>query len=97
MGSKFEKVLQNWCYWNLKRRSAWSRYGIKSRHGCLAHRRKTNLSYASKVKAQYQGELQPVMHACGHDAHTVMLLGAAKYLQKTRIDSRALLFCFPTF
>ncbi|MGM7373873.1 amidohydrolase, partial [Acinetobacter baumannii] len=26
---------------------------------------KTNLSYASKVKAQYQGELQPVMHACG--------------------------------
>lgn len=94
MGSKFEKVLQNWCYWNLKRRSAWSRYGIKSRHGCLAHRRKTNLSYASKVKAQYQGELQPVMHACGHDAHTAMLLGAAKILaeNKNRFAGTVVLF-----
>ncbi len=45
---------------------------------------KTNLSYASKVKAQYQGELQPVMHACGHDAHTAMLLGAAKILAENK-------------
>ncbi|MFY6887149.1 amidohydrolase [Acinetobacter baumannii] len=45
---------------------------------------KKNLSYASKVKAQYQGELQPVMHACGHDAHTAMLLGAAKILAENK-------------
>ncbi|MCI0494091.1 amidohydrolase [candidate division KSB1 bacterium] len=39
-----------------------------------------DLPFASKVKATYNGEEVGVMHACGHDAHTAMLLGVAEIL-----------------
>lgn len=39
-----------------------------------------DLPFASKVKTIYNGEEVGVMHACGHDAHTAMLMAAAEIL-----------------
>ncbi|MCH1932299.1 M20/M25/M40 family metallo-hydrolase, partial [Shewanella sp. A25] len=36
-----------------------------------------NLPYRSNVTAEYKGQQVPVMHACGHDTHMAMLMGAA--------------------
>lgn len=39
---------------------------------------KTNLPYASKITG--------AMHACGHDSHTAILLGVAKYLKENESE-----------
>lgn len=44
----------------------------------------TGLPYASKAKGEYNGEEVPVMHACGHDMHVAMLMGAAEVLANNR-------------
>jgi len=44
----------------------------------------TGLPFASKAKASWRGETVGVMHACGHDAHVAMLLGAAEVLAGLR-------------
>ncbi len=38
------------------------------------------LPFASKEKAEYNGQQVGVMHACGHDTHVAMLMGAAEVL-----------------
>ena len=42
------------------------------------------MPYASRVKAQWNGQEVGVMHACGHDAHVAMLMGAAEILAGVR-------------
>jgi amidohydrolase len=39
-----------------------------------------NIPFASKVKSTYNGQEVGVMHACGHDAHTAILMGVAEIL-----------------
>ena len=44
----------------------------------------TGSPFASKVVTEYNGQQTPVMHACGHDAHVAILMGAAEALAAMR-------------
>lgn len=46
----------------------------------------TGLPFASTAKTTYNGQPVGVMHACGHDAHTAMLMGAAEVLSQVKQD-----------
>ncbi len=45
-----------------------------------------DVPFASKVKAEYGGQSVGVMHACGHDAHTAILMGVAEVLAKLKAE-----------
>ncbi len=47
-----------------------------------------DLPFASKVKAEWNGEKVGVMHACGHDNHTAILMGVAQVLAGQRAALR---------
>ncbi|GHE03305.1 amidohydrolase [Defluviimonas sp. 20V17] len=60
--------------------------GLRADMDALPIHEQTNLPYASKNPG--------IMHACGHDSHTTMLLGAARYLAETRDFAGTAVFIF---
>ena len=47
---------------------------------------RSDLPFASKEKATFNGVETGVMHACGHDAHVAILMSAAEFLAKNKSE-----------
>jgi amidohydrolase len=58
------------------KRGGGKRIGLRADMDCLPMEEQTNLPYRSQTPGK--------MHACGHDGHTTMLLGAARYLAQSK-------------
>lgn len=56
--------------------------GLRADMDALPVTETSGLPFASKVVSEYQGEKVGVMHACGHDAHMAMLIGAANIIKR---------------
>jgi len=50
----------------------------------LPVKERADLPWKSEMIGEYNGEDVPVMHACGHDTHTAILLGTAKILYELK-------------
>jgi len=60
--------------------------GLRADMDALPMEEQTNLPWSSKTPG--------VFHGCGHDSHTTMLLGAARYLAETREFDGRVVFIF---
>ena len=60
------------------------RIGLRADMDALPVTERGELPFASRVTTQFRGENVGVMHACGHDTHTAMLMGVAKALARMR-------------
>jgi amidohydrolase len=69
--------------------------GLRADMDALPVAEQVDLPFKSTATAEYRGEKTGVMHACGHDGHTAILMGAAEVLAKMRGQLRGtVLFIF---
>ncbi len=73
------------------------RIALRADMDALPVTEQTGLPFASKATATYRGETVGVMHACGHDAHTSILMGVAEALvaMKDQLPGEVLLVFQP--
>ena len=58
--------------------------GLRADMDALPVVERVDVPFASKEKSEYLGEEVGVMHACGHDTHIAMLMGAAQILTEIK-------------
>ncbi|MBP7588690.1 MAG: amidohydrolase [Thermoanaerobaculia bacterium] len=71
--------------------------GLRADMDALPVAEQVDLSFRSTATGTYEGKSVPVMHACGHDTHTAMLLAAAGVLAglRDRLPGRVVLLFQP--
>ncbi len=60
--------------------------GLRADMDALPVVERTPVPFASTVTSEYLGQEVGVMHACGHDTHVAMLMGAAEVLSEMKAD-----------
>ena len=58
--------------------------GLRADIDALPVTERNDLPFKSKVVTEFLGETTGVMHACGHDTHTAILMGVAEVLAKNK-------------
>lgn len=73
------------------------RIALRADMDALPVTEKTDEPFASKVTTQFNGQETGVMHACGHDAHTAILMGVADALvaMKSELPGQVMLIFQP--
>ncbi|KFN48748.1 amidohydrolase [Arenimonas composti] len=62
------------------------RIAIRADMDALPVTERSGLPFASRATAEFRGETVGVMHACGHDAHTGILMGVAEALASMKAE-----------
>ncbi|AKS41858.1 amidohydrolase [Wenzhouxiangella marina] len=71
------------------------RIALRADMDALPVTEQVDLPFASTVTTEFRGQTTGVMHACGHDAHTAILMGVAQALASRRSElSGEVMFIF---
>jgi amidohydrolase len=62
------------------------RIALRADMDALPVTERSGLPFESKQTAEFRGQKTGVMHACGHDSHTAILMGVAEAMAKNKAD-----------